>query len=79
MKRYICTKELLIPRYDDHGCQVENEDIEIVKGSIWEIDDTNFRMIGGINSIRLLNDEHGWLEIEGDTLKEYFEVKGECQ
>ena len=71
MENYICVKPLLFECYDDDGFVVENKYVEIVEGEVFQKSEEKFRLVGGIDSIRLENDEQ-WLEVSKETLNEYF-------
>lgn len=75
---YRCIKDLSVPTCDDDGFTIENERFYIDKGTVWEQDESNFRMVGALDSIRLINIEDGsWLEVYQDTLDECFELIAE--
>lgn len=58
--------------YDDNGFIVENEYVDINKGSIWYIpEDEDYRLIDG--EVRLENEEMDWIEITKETFKNNFE------
>lgn len=72
MKNYICIKTLQLECYDEDGFVIENKYSEVGEGEIFQRSEEKFRCVGGIDSIRLENDEQ-WLEISAETLKEHFE------
>lgn len=65
-KEYECIKEFALSNYDEHGRIIENEDLFVPIGSIWESCD-----FSSMSDIRL-EGNLGWLEISEDTLKAYF-------
>lgn len=73
IKIYKCNKEFYIDKYDADGFLL-NKQMKIVKNSKWEYDDKNtFRVIGGTVHLYRINVKHGqWIEIDNDTLNEYF-------
>lgn len=72
MKKVKCVKGFFIDKCDDDGCSIENEYIDIKEGVIFEVQEDNFRFIGG--EIRLENENLEWIEISKETLKNHFEV-----
>ncbi len=72
MRKVICIKELILDSYDDYGCWNKNKQVEVLEGSVWRIDDSVSRVIGG--DIRLLgeNSDLLWIEVSIKTFKEYF-------
>lgn len=66
-----CIKTFLVEKCDDDGFLIENSDAFIEKDSIWDIEDSNFRVIGA--DIRLTSNQFGWLEISKEMFEEYFE------
>ena len=70
---YKCIKGFLLKLYDDNGFIVENEYMNINKGSIWYIpEDEDYRLIDG--EVRLENEEMDWIEITKETFKNNFEL-----
>lgn len=76
MKKVKCIEGFLIDKCDDDGFIIENEYIEVEEGTICEVENDNFRVIGG--EVRLLgvdsNTFFEWLEISKETFEEYFEA-----
>ena len=69
---YKCIKGFSLKLYDDNGFIVENEYMNINKGSIWYIpEDEDYRLIDG--EVRLENEEMDWIEITKETFKNNFE------
>lgn len=70
---YKCIKEFSLELYDDDGFIIENEYIDINKGTIWYIpEDDDYRLIEG--EVRLENEEMAWIEITKETFKNNFEL-----
>ena len=70
---YKCIKGFSLKLYDDNGFIVENEYMNINKGSIWYIpEDEDYRLIDG--EVRLENEEMDWIEITKETFKNNFEL-----
>lgn len=70
---YKCIKGFSVDMCDDDGFAVENEYMDVKKGSIWSVpDDDSYRFIYG--EVRLENGDFGWIEIQKETLNENFEV-----
>ena len=80
IKIYKCNQGFYIDEYDADGFSLDKQ-MKIVKGSKWEYDDKEtFRVIGGTIRLYRINVKRGqWIEINNDTLNEYFEQiqKGE--
>lgn len=75
MKQYKCIKSFCVDKYDDDGFLIENSSIVIVKGRIYELDESSHMMIGGQDHVHLdAVDDGSWLEITKGTLKECFEL-----
>lgn len=54
------------------------EDISIEAGEVYEVNDDWHRVAGGYDSIRLENNENGnWLELQQETIDQYFELAEE--
>lgn len=71
--KYICTKEICLPKCDDNGFEIPNEYGIVKVGSILERDDrTNF--IGGDVHLDSMDDDSdfGWVEMSFEELKENF-------
>lgn len=65
-KEYECIKGFSLNKYDEHECIIENEEMVVPIGSIWELCD-----FSSMSDIRL-EGNLGWLEIDEETLKAYF-------
>lgn len=76
--KYVCKKDFALQEYDDYGFSKDTY-IKISKGDIFELKDTEYRYVGGSETVRLENDD-AWIEILEKTFLEYFEavvVEGE--
>lgn len=71
MARYRCTQDFELDAYDGDGFCTE-ETVSICAGDIFQAQDTDFRLVGGSNTIRLENAE-AWMEITPDYLEAFFE------
>lgn len=70
---YECIKGFLMEVCDGNGFTIENEYMDINKGTIWYIpEDKDYRFIGG--EVRLENDDAEWIEITKEHLEEYFKL-----
>lgn len=72
MKQYKCKKSFCVDKYDDYGFLIENSDVVIDKGKIYELDESGSTIVGGevhLDSV----DDGSWLEITKEHLEEYFE------
>lgn len=71
IQRYECVSTFYVPLIDEHEMEVENEEVEIEKGSLWEREEKAW-----MSDVRLTN-ESDWLEITEENLEAYFtELKG---
>ena len=74
MRKYKCINEMMIEVVDGDGAIIDNEYNFIEKGSVWELDDSDFRVYDG--EVRLLNfedDRYSWIEISYEDLEKHFE------
>lgn len=75
---YKCIKGFSIEVCDGDGFTIENEYMDINKGSVWTIpEDKDYRLVGG--EVRLENDEVGWIEITKEHLEEHFKLISESE
>lgn len=74
MKIYECIKGFSIEECDGDGFTLENQYVDIKKGSKWECDtEDNFRVVDGeIRLISLAEKDCIWLELTQEHLQEYF-------
>lgn len=74
MDKYRCVKEMSIGLVDDDGCSTDGF-LHVEVDSIWELDDTGYRVIGDADSVRLdeVNDTK-WIEISEEMFAEHFEL-----
>lgn len=72
MKQYKCKKPFCVEKYDDDGFVIENDDVVIDKGKIYELDESGNTIIGGEVHLGSV-DDGSWLEITKERLEEYFE------
>lgn len=76
--KYRCIKELYVDKYDEDGFWNGCDYIVIPVGSIWIVDESNVKIVGGSETIRLELDtsehKYQWLEILENTLNEHFEA-----
>ena len=73
---YECIKGFSIEVCDEDGFTIENEYMDIDKGTIWYIpEDEDYRFIDG--EVRLENDDAEWIEITKEHLEEYFKLISE--
>ncbi|MCI8409963.1 MAG: hypothetical protein HFJ09_11960 [Lachnospiraceae bacterium] len=71
MNRYRCKKSFVVDERDADGFLIENRQMIIEKGSIYELDE-NSSILGlevHLDSI----ENNSWLEITKEALEEYFE------
>lgn len=69
MKSYKCKESFCVSKCDGDG--FSDGEMIIGKGSVWDLDDSDYRFIGG--EVRLENSEGEWLEISQEWLVRYFE------
>lgn len=76
--KYKCIKELYVDKYNDDGFYCDGEYNIIPVGSIWSVDESPTRIVGGRDSIHLdletNESEYQWLEVLEVTLNEHFEL-----
>ena len=76
--KYKCIKEFYVDKYDGDGFLLYDEYCIIPVGSVWIVDESNTRIVGGSETIRLEletnENKYQWLEILEDTLNEHFEA-----
>lgn len=71
MKKYECVKPFTVDSVDENGATTEDS-ILIKTGSIWIVEDTDYRIVGA--DMRLISEKYGWLEISKERLKNYFKI-----
>ena len=74
MRKYKCINEMMIEVIDGDGAIIDNEYNFIKKGSVWWLDESDFRVCDG--EVRLLNfkdDRFSWIEIPYEDLEKHFE------
>lgn len=75
MRMFLCTGAFAIELVDDDGFHTEKL-YEVQKGSLWELSDDPYRLVGGDDTARLkgVGPAQGmWLEITQEHLAIYFE------
>ena len=55
MRKYKCINEMMIEVVDGDGAIIDNEYNFIEKGSVWELDDSDFRVCDGEVNINIFN------------------------
>lgn len=71
--QYRCKLEIFLDNCDDDGFLIEESGASIEPGEVFEKEETNLRVAGAPETIRLSNDRC-WIEIMPETLKEHFEL-----
>lgn len=77
MKKYKCKKSFYVDKYDDAGFLIENDTIVIEEGKIYELNESEYMMIGSSDHVHLDavdKDDGLWLEITKEHLEKYFEL-----
>jgi hypothetical protein len=69
--KYVCTKGFSFDKHDDDGF-FTGEVINVEQGDEFDLSDSEFRTVGGKDSIRLENDNL-WLELTREMLDSHFE------
>lgn len=73
MKKYECVKGFMIPKCDDNGFILEDEDVQIEAGTVWydvDEEEEEYRFIGG--EVRLEDENGTWIEISEEDLSASF-------
>lgn len=74
MKKYKCKKSFYVDKYDNDGFLIENDGVVIEEGKIYELNESEYMIIGGKDHVHLdAVDDGSWLEITKEHLVEYFE------
>ena len=72
MEQAKCINGFSVEKCDDDGFQLDDAYETVEEGSIWDIEEDSFRIIGG--QIRLTNDEGVWLELPKEHFETDFEI-----
>ena len=67
---YICTESFLLANIGDEGELLETQS-EVLKGSVWSKEKSEYRFCSTSDSVRLENSER-WIEISSDSFSKYF-------
>ena len=67
---YICTESFLLANIGNEGELLETQS-EILKGSMWSKEKSEYRFCSTSDSVRLENSER-WIEISSDSFSKYF-------
>lgn len=67
-KVYECIIGFALPKWDSDNDEFSEDEMIAEEGSIWKENDSH--IIGG--EVSLANDNGEWIEIDKDTLNEYF-------
>lgn len=71
--KYRCVKQIVLPKVDEDGFDIENESYIVEIDSIWHEAEGGYRMVGG--EVRLERHETlDWIEITKDNLEGCFEI-----
>ena len=75
VKKYKCKIPLIIERCDDDGFHVENKYAKVKQGSVWNLNEESFRVIGGeIRLTRRTPKTETWIEISKNSFEKHFEI-----
>lgn len=74
MDKYRCVKEMSIGLVDDDGFSIDGF-LYVEVDSVWELDDTSYRVVGDADSVRL-DEVKGtkWIEISEEMFAKHFEL-----
>jgi hypothetical protein len=74
--KYKCVSGFSVFCVDDNGFSIENKYLDVKKDTIWDLDDSENRMIGGeIKLEREVNEKtFQWIEITKETFESCFEA-----
>lgn len=70
--KYRCKESFMVTVCDGDGFMTE-EEIKITSGSIWNDEGDEYRLLGGEYRLENEDGEYSWIEIDKETLSEYFE------
>ncbi len=75
MKRYKLINDYYIEKVDDE-CSYTEETVRLEKGSIWEKEESDFRLLGGDVRLILNQEENSftWIEVSSETFESNFEL-----
>jgi len=69
--KYVCTEGFSVEMFDGDGFS-EDRYLDIYEGEVYEVDETDFRMIGRPDSIRMECENGNWLELTPDYVSRFF-------
>lgn len=70
-----CNIGFSIEKSDDEGFTIPNSHKTIKEGSVWDIEGSEYRFIGGeVRLTRNTPKRESWIEISKETFEECFEV-----
>ena len=69
--KYICKESFCVERYDDDGWTTDTY-MTVEEGEVYEVREDWHRIAGSYDSIRLENNRN-WLELQQETVNQYFE------
>ena len=69
--KYVCTEGFCVEMYDDDGFSTDRY-IDVEVGEEYETDDSDFRLVGSKDSIRLESKNGNWLELTPDYVSRFF-------
>lgn len=73
MAKYRCVESMVLEKVDEDGLILErNEQLTVAVGSLWEKEETSYRIVASAESTRLLNGKFGWIEIHDESLSRHF-------
>ena len=75
MRKYKCINEMMIVEVvDGDGAIIDNEYNFIKKGSVWWLDESDFRVCDGeVRLLKFEDDRYRWIEIPYKDLEKHFE------
>lgn len=72
---YKCVKGFSVPLVDGDGFQTDKYSV-VLEGSLWKRNDKNNKFDGEVH-LDSLSDKSDWLEMDKESLKEYFVLESE--
>jgi len=73
--RYKCTESFYLPMLDDNENEIENEELRVEEGTVWERQEISY-----LSDVRLeIENGADWIEIANESLARYFKELTEEQ
>ena len=73
--RYKCTKSFYLPMLDDNENEIEDEEVRVEEGTVWERQEVSY-----LSDVRLeIENGADWIEIANESLARYFKEVEELE